>query len=407
MRIVWLSHFVPYPPTSGALERSYHLLRHVACRHEVHLLAFEQRRLSAGGSPLAERIAALRGFCRSVEVGTIPAEASPLHRTLTMGLSVLGPVPGDQAWLRSRAMHRSAGSLAARMQPTLLHVDTIGLIGYARHFRGVPVLLNHHNVESALVGRRADRETSAWRAALLRREARKRARAEQRVCPNVAMNIVVSPLDGERLNAIALGSHICVVENGVDTSYFTPGADPGAEGGLVFAGTLGWFANRDAARFLASEILPILNATPPVRGLTLVGRDPQRGDWGDASRVTATGYVDDVRPYIRRACIYVCPIREGGGTRLKVLAALAMGKPLVATSLAVEGLRLVDGEHYLRAELAPEFAARIRRLEDDPALRQRLGAAGRALVVREYDWSVVGRQMDAACAAAVGGGTAW
>jgi len=270
---------------------------------------------------------------------------------------------------------------------------------YARHFPRARVVLNHHNIESGLTARRALRETSRLRTALLQREARQEQRAEREICPKVGANLVVSALDGQRLREVAPGASVYVVENGVNTSYFAPAADPGPEGGLVFVGTLGWYANREAARFLVSELVPALKARGLAHRLTLVGRDPRRDDWGGAdAAVTATDYVPDIRPFLRDSCIFVCPIRDGGGTRLKVLAALAMAKPLVATPLAVEGLRLVEGQHYLRAESLGEFVDQVGRLEADSALRHRLGDAGRALVEREYDWSVVGRQLDAAYA---------
>jgi glycosyltransferase involved in cell wall biosynthesis len=116
--------------------------------------------------------------------------------------------------------------------------------------------------------------------------------------------------------------------------------------------------------------------------------------------VVATGFVADVRPYFRRASIFLCPIRVGGGTRLKVLDALAMAKPVISTAIGVEGLELTEGEHYLRAETAAEFVAQIERLEREPALAAALGTAGRARVVERYDWSVIGRRLDAAYARA-------
>jgi glycosyltransferase involved in cell wall biosynthesis len=120
--------------------------------------------------------------------------------------------------------------------------------------------------------------------------------------------------------------------------------------------------------------------------------------------VLVTGFVPDVRPYLRSAAICVCPIRVGGGTRLKVLDALAMAKPLVSTAIGVEGLSLIEGTHYLRAESAQEFVAQIERLEKEPSLRLSLGEAGRVLAVERFDWHVVGRQLDAAYARAASRG---
>lgn len=399
-QIVWLSHFVPYPPTSGALERSYHLLCLAARRRPVHLLALDQPRLRGSAVTLAENVAALRRTCASVQVFTMPFERSGLMRGLARALSVLTGVPYDRIWLHSGDMHAAARALRARADAELVHVDTLGLMPYARYFRGVPVVLNHHNVESALVAQRAEHQASWWRMALLRGEARKLRHAERSICPTVAVNTVVSKLDEQRLLETAPGSRVVMVANGVDTAYFAPGADPGPEGGLIFVGTLGWYANREAVRILVTRIWPALNADGRRRQLTLVGRDPQWGDWGNVATegVTATGYVGDIRPYMHRSCIVVCPIQEGGGTKLKVLVALAMAKPLVATQAAVEGLSLVENEHYLRAESVDEFVVQVRRLEDNGSLRRRLGEAGRALIQHEYDWSIVGAELDAAYA---------
>jgi glycosyltransferase involved in cell wall biosynthesis len=112
--------------------------------------------------------------------------------------------------------------------------------------------------------------------------------------------------------------------------------------------------------------------------------------------VVVTGFVEDVRPSLDEASIYICPIRDGGGTRLKVLDALAMGKPLVATGLAVEGLSMVEEQHYLRAETPSEYVTQIARLEQDPSLRRKLALAGRELVLQRYAWEVIGEKLERA-----------
>ena len=121
-------------------------------------------------------------------------------------------------------------------------------------------------------------------------------------------------------------------------------------------------------------------------------------------RLAAPGFVDDVRPYLARAAIFVCPMLDGGGTRLKILDALAMGKPVGATELAVEGLDLVDGQHFLRAETPRDFAAQIRRLERDADLRRCLGRQGRSQVERYYSWRAIGKKLERAYRAAASDG---
>ena len=215
----------------------------------------------------------------------------------------------------------------------------------------------------------------------------------------------MSALDGDRLAAVAPGAAVEVVENGVDLEYWTPSVEPPRERSLIFAGTLGWYPNRDAVEYLLSEVWPALLASNPDRRLTLVGRDagPMAAAAAADPRVAVTGFVPDVRPYMRAASVYVCPIRVGGGTRLKVLDALAMGKPLVATGIAVEGLDLVEGVHYLRAETPTEFVAQIERLELAADVRAALGAAGRRFVVERFGWNVIGRQLDRAYQRALSG----
>jgi glycosyltransferase involved in cell wall biosynthesis len=150
--------------------------------------------------------------------------------------------------------------------------------------------------------------------------------------------------------------------------------------------------------FFLTEIWPRLIADDASRSVTILGRDPPPAllDAARDQRVRVPGFVDDVRPWMDEAAVYVCPIRDGGGTRLKVLDALAMAKPMVATGLAVEGLDLVDGVHYLRAETPEEFVEQIRRLETDPPLSTQLSSAGRALTQERFSWPVIGAALETA-----------
>jgi glycosyltransferase involved in cell wall biosynthesis len=168
---------------------------------------------------------------------------------------------------------------------------------------------------------------------------------------------------------------------------------------MAFAGGMDWFPNREAMEYLARELWPALRSDDPGRRMTVIGRNPPTALLEAAQRderLRVLGFVDDVRPHLSTAPIYLCPIRIGGGTRLKILDALAMSRALVSTGLGVEGLDLVDGVHYLRAETSDEFVAQIRRLEQDATLRSRLASAGRALVEQNYSWSVIGDALDRA-----------
>lgn len=404
MRVLWLSHLVPYPPKGGVLQRSFNLLREAAGRHEVHLLCLTQAALlpTAGERREAER--RMGELCASVESHPLPADRSRLHWAWISGTGLLRSTPYDVNWLRSRAFRAGLRRLAGSVRFDLVHADTIGLWPYARELGDVPVVLNHHNVESRMMGRRARRSAHPLLAPLLGWEARKMEALERRACPAASINVVVSELDGRRLREVAPGSRVRVVENGVDLRYFRPsGRENRERSGLVFAGGMSWYPNREAMLYFVREIWPALLADRTDRRAAIVGRDPPPEVRRAAAdeRLKVPGFVDDVRPWLEGAAIYVCPIRDGGGTRLKVLDALAMEVPLVATRLAVEGLGLEEGRHYLEAESPEDYVGQIARLEAEPALRERLSREGRELVEQRYGWPVLGEKLEAAYREAV------
>jgi glycosyltransferase involved in cell wall biosynthesis len=156
-----------------------------------------------------------------------------------------------------------------------------------------------------------------------------------------------------------------------------------------------WYPNREAVRFFLKDIWPKLLEEKPDSRATFVGKNPPQIllDASKHSAIHVPGFVDDVRPYLDRAGIYVCPILDGGGTRLKILDALVMAKPLVATGLAVEGLDLVDEVHYLKAETGEEFVAQINRLENDHTLCRSLALRGQRFVEERYSWDVIGEEL--------------
>jgi glycosyltransferase involved in cell wall biosynthesis len=175
-----------------------------------------------------------------------------------------------------------------------------------------------------------------------------------------------------------------------------PSPDEHQGDSLVFVGAMHWRPNQDAIQYFVDEILPLVRDRRPDVSIAVVGQEPpahiQKLD--SLPGVHIVGRVDDVRPYVDAATVYVVPLRIGGGTRLKILEALAMGKAVVSTSVGAEGLDVVDGEHILIADSADEFADRIERLLADPSLRGKLGRAGRALVTERYRWDSLARKLE-------------
>ncbi len=360
-------------------------------------MALRQDALLTGPEEAERGQRALQQICGSVSVWPIPSERG--WRWAAMVASgLLGDDPYDVNWLRNDALHGHLRELARTEHFDCIHVDTIGLLPYAAHFIRIPFVLNHHNVESHMMNRRALRSGRGPRRLVLQLEARKLRKLESDVCVLAASNIVVSELDGQRLTAICPRAATAVVENGVDTDFFQrrPGRDRIPKR-IVFAGAMDWYPNREAVLMLCQSIWPLLREGDPRRSLTIVGRNPPREIRAASrdARVQVPGFVDDVRDPLEEASIYVCPIRDGGGTRLKVLDALAMEIPLVATGLAVEGLDLAEGEHFLRAETSRQFVEAVERLERDPALSTRLARSGRRRIEDRYAWPIVARKLEA------------
>jgi glycosyltransferase involved in cell wall biosynthesis len=239
--------------------------------------------------------------------------------------------------------------------------------------------------------------------ALLEVEWRKMRRYESRACARAKVTVAVSEVDREILAAQAPGAGVHTVSTGVDVSYFKPNGYREAPAALVFTGSMNWYPNEDAIFYFMEKILPLVRREIPGATLAVVGRDPSPRllAAAAASGVRVTGTVPDVRPYVAEGAVYIVPLRVGGGTRLKIFEALAMEKPVVSTAIGAEGLPLVDGEHFVKADDPEDFARAVVALLRDPERRKALGAAGRKLVEERYSWKQVAREFEARCQEAI------
>lgn len=396
-RLLWLSHFAPYPATGhGALQRTHHLLIQASHRYETHLVALAPAGSFGSDAERDDAERALSDIAASARVFALPDD---FVRGRTAARLARAAVTRRTYWEHLFAHAGAAAyvrTLVRRTPIDIAHLDTVFLCGYVALLGETPFVLNHHNVESHLLDRRADRMRGPGRA-FFRRQARATAAREREFGARAATNLVVSDLDGERLRELAPSARVATIPNGVDVSFFAPdGSEPVRPRSLVWAGGMDWFPNADAIEWFATTLWPALAADDPQRTATIIGRHPPARATALAvadSRVQVLGFVDDVRPHVRRAAAYICPIRVGGGTRLKVLDALAIGRPLIATRIGVEGIGLVDGTHYLEANDVAETVAQVRRVEHDPRLAARLAEAGRAFVLAHYSWDGIGERL--------------
>jgi polysaccharide biosynthesis protein PslH len=404
VRVLFLSQIVPFPPHGGVLQRGFNLLRELGQHADVDLVAFVHPDTLPTSATLEESRAELGRFCRSIEYFPLWAKQSPAHKAAAFAVGLASSRPFGMTAHRSPAFAARVAAATRTTRYDIIHVDTIALARFVDLQRPpAPMVLTHHNIESLLMARRAQVEPRWWARAVLRREAAKLTAAERQLSPCFDLNIMMSSNDAAALEAIAPAARTAVVPNGVNTQYFVPAADREAPA-LIYGGGMNMFANRDAVLYFLDEMWPAIRESHPEIRFFAVGQDPPRELLARAEqdrRIVVTGYVADIREFIAQAAVYVVPLRVGGGTRLKVLDAMAMGKAMVSTSLGCEGIGVKDGEHLLVADTPATFAEATIALLADAPRRLALGRAARDLVERQYSWPVIGRQLLAAYGEAI------
>jgi glycosyltransferase involved in cell wall biosynthesis len=412
MKILFLTPQLPYPPEKGTALRNWGLISSLAARHEIVVLSF----VDPGQSP--EPAEPLKAVCR-VEV------VEPPVRTLRDRLrDMLTTRQPDMALrLASEAYARRLADWLARESFDVVHVEAIELAPYLDVIEAIPpspspfpagrwdlrplVVFDDHNCEYLLQQRvfLTDlRIPGRWPgAAYSFVQWRRLRRYEAQACRRADRVLAVSEADAAALRKLVPGLEVTVIPNGIDTRAYRPESpdsklqSPKPKAQMVFTGTMDFRPNVDAVLWFAREVLPRVRAEVPEARLVVVGQRPHRrlDVLRDDPAVTLTGRVEDTRPYIAQAAVYVAPLRMGGGTRLKLLEAMAMGKPVVATRLGAEGYPVADGGELLLADTPADFAAAVVGLLRAPERRAELGRTARAFVEQRYDWRVIVPQVEA------------
>lgn len=396
MNLLWISQNIPYPPKTGVLQRNYNLLREASKLADVYLLAVFKRDILPGEYNLEEAKHELGKLCRRIEVVHLPIESSRSLLYWKALASLITKDPLSVNWVKSGVMRDKLQQIMREASIDVVHFDTISLATYRNDVGAIPKILNHHNIESHLLKRRTQFEANPLKRLYYALEGEKLERYEKATCAEFDTNFTVSELDKQRLLGLVPGTRGDVIANGVDVEYFKPDEKPTTAGNLLMASGMNWFPNRDAVLYMCTEIWPLLCARMPGLSWTVVGASPPQEviELSNVDqRVCVTGFVDDVRPYLNQAEIYLCPMRDGGGTRVKILDALAMGKAIVSTSMGCEGIDVTPEKNVLIADSPQEFVRQIERLHNDPLLRHTLGQEARKFVVDHYSWPVIGKTL--------------
>ena len=394
MKLLILTPQFPWPTHQGTTLRNFNLIKGLAQRHEVHLFSILAPGDDPGAGPVRDLVAS---------VTTAPQPPRSTGDRLRDLVITTDPDMARRLW--SPDIARQLVELTADLRPDILQIEGIEMAPYFFALRRTGVVYGRaiydaHNAETLLQQRaaRADaRRPKRWPAAdysaIQTAKLRRYEGALLRAVDGVA---AVSEPDARFLHDLAPDTPIEIVTNGVDLAYYqvdepfppvfeTPGPQ------LVFTGKMDFRPNVDAALWFAEEVMPQLQALGVDAHFWVVGRNPHPRLDALAGRpdVTVTGEVPDVRPYIVQSDVYVVPLLAGGGTRFKILEALALAKPVVSTRLGADGIPVQDGVHLALADSPADFAARVQQLLTEQEEARAMGQRGRAFIQQHFSWDAI------------------
>jgi sugar transferase (PEP-CTERM/EpsH1 system associated) len=388
VEILLVTGNLPSPPTDGWKIRVFSLIRHLAERHRVSIASFIRT------TEDRQAIEQLRPYCAEVQVLARPSQYSPWK----LALGLVGHTPFPIVNYRDDRMMRLVRAMIRRRRFDVIQAESIHMAQYCLGL-GPMTVLDLHNIESELMARYAEQEPNLLKAFYGRITARKLAVYERRICPQFSHCLTCSDEDRRLLHERTGMAAATVIPNGVEldepAAFPEPDAGNSALPTCVFVGRMDYHANVDGVRWFCRDILPRIRAVRPVRFQIIGGYpSPEVRRLAVPNQVEVLGFVPHVRPYLQAADVVVVPLRVGGGTRLKILEAMAMGKGVVSTSVGAEGIQAVEGAGIMRADDPTAFANQVIGLLDDPQRRAEVGMAGKQLVRARYSWGRIAQDLE-------------
>lgn len=388
MRVLYFSPRICWPTISGAHLRDFYFARHLARNAELTYVGL----VSEDARGQAQELRKTLG--NGAEVIALRRDQSYSKTNILRGL--IGPTPLNVLNFTSPRVVSEVDRVLRERSFDVAQIESMHLIAYARRIRqGAPrtrLILDWHNIESEILARYAENDSNPLRSVYAKRTSALSRNVETELLRLCDAHTVCSEREREVLLARVPDARIEVVGNGVDCEFFAqPGAGDPLRQNVLFMGRMDYHANIDAALYFVREVWPRVRERRPELRLLIVGAQPSQAILAlRQPGISVTGTVDDVRPYYRTALVSVVPLRVGGGTRLKVLEAMAAATPIVSTTLGSEGLAIENGKNILIADSPAVMADAIVSLQADSPLWHDLVTNGRSLVREKYDWNVVG-----------------
>lgn len=384
MRILMLAHRIPYPPHTGDKVRAYHVARHLARHHEV-TLAFlvDDRADLAGLYPLSQVVPRL--------------EYARLWKPWSTLKGLVGLAGGSSLsvpYFGSRRLRLRLSERIAAQEYDLIYASSTPTAQYAEGL-GIPVVMDFVDIDSDKWNQYA-RHTAPPRSWIYRIEGRRLQGCEAAIARWAALCVLATPAEEALLKSFAPWATTAVVANGIDLSYHTPIGNEPAHPAILFTGAMDYLPNVDAVQYFCDEILPLVRRELRDTVFLIVGKNPspEVRRLAGMPGVVVSGSVPDVRPYYARAGVGVAPLRLGRGVQNKVLQSMAMGVPVVTTTVGARGIGAQPGRHFEVADEPDAFAAHVVRLLREPAERKILGRNGRGFVEANHAWECSLAKMD-------------
>jgi len=391
MNILFLSTENPYPPDGGHHLRTFNVLKILSRRHQIYFVGFAQNKSEF------KYIPEIKKFCETVDIYEVSKTGYNKSFFLLACKTLFSKYPLiAQRYFVQEARERIE-QILDQYSIDLVHMDMLALGLYKSILKDTPVILTNHNVESLRIYRWMQIEKNLFIKSFLFYQYLKLRAFEQSICPKFDRCIVVSEYDKNYLKNLCGIDNFAVIPNGVDTCYFKPESTEVKKDHLVWVGGMTGPYNSDAVDFFVQKIWSLIKYKVPGATVDFAGGGPTqtlRNRALEDKSVQVLGFVPDIRPIVQRASVFIAPIRVGSGTKIKVLNAMAQGKPVVATTTAAEGIDVTPEENILIADDPGEFAEKVVYLLNHEEIARKIGTKARELIEKKYSWDVISENID-------------
>jgi glycosyltransferase involved in cell wall biosynthesis len=390
---------LPYPPKGGAQIRSFNLIKELCRYHDVDFFCLVQEDVVINyfeslDVALKDAHNVFGKLCHKVSL--VPTKSvGKYSKKASLLRSLFSLKSYSVARLDIGSVRLGLSSFIGNTDYDAVHLDTVSLSLLYDLFEGKSIVLNHHNIESIMMKRRAKEQKNIFLKLICHLDALKIKEMERRSSSFVSMHLVCSDLDGERFKTLFPFAKTITIANGIDCSTVVAKRHPDNKS-LLFIGGLDWYPNADAVRFLLNEVWPEIIKIAPFLRLDIVGKNPPPDIFVSAIRyknVSLHGFVNDIAPFYESSWLYICPIKDGGGTKLKVLDAMANGLPLLAHPIAMEGIDAEMNKHYFSAETVNEFVTAVLNCVNDNIRLELVGQCAKELIHQKYNFNQIGLKL--------------